>query len=35
MVTKLDRLARSVTDVGAIAEELTTRHVRLSLGGAV
>jgi DNA invertase Pin-like site-specific DNA recombinase len=35
VVTKLDRLARSVTDARAIAEELTTRHVRLSLGGAV
>src|ERR671932_1278274 len=34
VVTKLDRLARSVTDARAIAEELTTRHVRLSLGGA-
>jgi DNA invertase Pin-like site-specific DNA recombinase len=35
VVTKLDRLARSVTDARAIAEELTCRHVRLSLGGAV
>jgi len=34
-VTKLDRLARSVTDARAIAEELTCLHVRLSLGGAV
>jgi DNA invertase Pin-like site-specific DNA recombinase len=35
VVTKLDRLARSVTDARAIAEELTCRHVKLSLGGAV
>ena len=35
VVTKLDRLARSVTDARAIAAELTCRHVKLSLGGAV
>ena len=33
--TKLDRLARSLPDARAIADELTTRRVRLSLGGAV
>jgi DNA invertase Pin-like site-specific DNA recombinase len=32
---KLDRLARSLPDARAIADELTTRRVRLSLGGAV
>ncbi len=35
VVTKLDRLARSLPDARAIAEELTVRHVRLSLGGSV
>ena len=35
LVTKLDRLARSLPDARAIAEELTVRHVRLSLGGSV
>ena len=35
MVTKLDRLARSLPDARAIADELTARHVRLSLGGSV
>ncbi len=35
VVAKLDRLARSVTGVRAIAEELTVRQVRLSLGGSV
>ena len=35
VVTKLDRLARSLPDARAIADELTTRRVRLSLGGAV
>lgn len=35
MVTKLDRLARSLPDVRAIAEDLTRRRVRLSLGGSV
>jgi DNA invertase Pin-like site-specific DNA recombinase len=32
VVTKLDRLARSLPDARAILEELTTRQVRLSLG---
>jgi len=35
VVTKLDRLARSLPDARAIADELTTRRVRLSLGGSV
>ena len=35
VVTKLDRLARSLPDARAIAEELTARHVSLSLGGSV
>jgi DNA invertase Pin-like site-specific DNA recombinase len=35
VVTKLDRLARSVPDARAIVEELTTAGVRLSLGGSV
>jgi DNA invertase Pin-like site-specific DNA recombinase len=35
VVTKLDRLARSVPDARAIGEELTTAGVRLSLGGSV
>jgi DNA invertase Pin-like site-specific DNA recombinase len=35
VVTKLDRLAHSLPDARAIADELTTRHVRLSLGGSV
>ncbi len=35
VVTKLDRLARSLPDARAIADELTARPVRLSLGGAV
>ena len=35
VVTKLDRLARSVPDARDIAAELTRRSVRLSLGGAV
>jgi DNA invertase Pin-like site-specific DNA recombinase len=35
VVTKLDRLARSPPDARAIAEELTVRQVRLSLGGSV
>ncbi len=33
VVTKLDRLARSLPDARAIADELTTRRVRLSLAG--
>jgi DNA invertase Pin-like site-specific DNA recombinase len=35
VVTKLDRLARSLPDARAIAEELTARQVRLSLGGSM
>jgi DNA invertase Pin-like site-specific DNA recombinase len=35
VVTKLDRLARSLPDARAIADELTARQVRLSLGGVV
>ena len=35
VVTKLDRLARSLPDARAIADELTARRVRLSLGSAV
>jgi DNA invertase Pin-like site-specific DNA recombinase len=35
VVTKLDRLARSLPDARAIADELTARHVRLSLGASV
>ncbi len=34
-MTKLDRLARSLPDARAIADELTARQVRLSLGGSV
>ena len=33
VVTKLDRLARSLPDARAIADELTVRQVRLNLGG--
>lgn len=35
VVTKLNRLARSLPDARAIADELQARQVRLSLGGAV
>ena len=35
MVTKCDRLARSLPDARAIADELTARQVRLSLGASV
>ncbi len=35
MVTKLDRLARSLPDARAVADELTTRQISLSLGGQV
>ncbi|UUZ59906.1 recombinase family protein [Nocardioides sp. B-3] len=35
VVTKLDRLARSLPDARAIAEELTSRQISLSLGGSV
>jgi DNA invertase Pin-like site-specific DNA recombinase len=34
-VTKLDRLARSLPDARAIADELTVRQVRLNLSGSV
>jgi DNA invertase Pin-like site-specific DNA recombinase len=34
VVTKLDRLARSLPDARAIVEDLTPRQVKLSLGGA-
>ena len=35
VVTKLDRLARSVPDARDIVEELTSREVSLSIGGTV
>lgn len=35
VVTKLDRLARSLRDATAIADELTAKGVRLSIGGSV
>jgi DNA invertase Pin-like site-specific DNA recombinase len=35
VVTKLDRLARSVLDARNIADELTVRAVKLDLGGSV
>jgi len=35
VVTKLDRLARSVPDARAIADELTAREVKLNIGGSV
>jgi DNA invertase Pin-like site-specific DNA recombinase len=35
VVTKLDRLARSVPDARDIADELTTRAVKLDIGGSV
>ena len=35
VVTKLDRLARSLPDARAIAEDLTRRKVKLSLSGSV
>jgi len=35
VVTKLDRLARSLPDAREIADELTARQVRLNLGGPV
>lgn len=35
VVTKLDRLARSLPDARAILEDLTARQVKLSLGGTV
>ena len=35
VVTKLDRLARSLPDARDIADDLTTRQIKLSLGGSV
>ena len=35
VVAKLDRLARSLPDARAIADELTARSVKLNLGGSV
>jgi len=35
VVTKLDRLARSLPDARDIVDELTTRKVKLNLGGSV
>jgi DNA invertase Pin-like site-specific DNA recombinase len=35
VVTKLDRLARSLPDARDIIDELTSRHVTLNLGGSV
>jgi DNA invertase Pin-like site-specific DNA recombinase len=35
VVTKLDRLARSLPDVRGILHELTKRNVKLSLGGSI
>jgi DNA invertase Pin-like site-specific DNA recombinase len=35
VVTKLDRLARSLSDARAIADQLTTRQISLGLGGWV
>jgi DNA invertase Pin-like site-specific DNA recombinase len=35
VVTKLDRLARSLPDARAIADELTAAQISLSLGGSV
>lgn len=35
VVTKLDRLARSLPDAREIADELTARQVKLSLGSSV
>jgi DNA invertase Pin-like site-specific DNA recombinase len=34
-VTKLDRLARSLSDARDILDELTKRNVKLSLGGSI
>lgn len=34
-MTKLDRLARSLTDVRNIVEELTAGEVKLNIGGSV
>lgn len=35
VVTKLDRLARSLRDAKDIVDELTRREVKLSIGGSV
>ncbi len=35
LVTKLDRLARSLPDARVVADELTSRGISLSLGGSV
>lgn len=35
MVTKLDRLARSISDARTIADELAAKGVALSIGGSV
>jgi DNA invertase Pin-like site-specific DNA recombinase len=35
VVTKLDRLARSLPDARDIVDELTTRQVKLNLGGSI
>ena len=35
VVTKLDRLARSLPDARDILDELTKREVKLSLGGSI
>jgi DNA invertase Pin-like site-specific DNA recombinase len=35
VVTKLDRLARSVADAHDIAKELTARQVKLNLGRSI
>ena len=35
VVTKLDRLARSVPDARAIADQLSEQRVELNLGGSV
>lgn len=35
VVTKLDRLARSLPDASDIVEDLTKHHIKLSLGGNV
>jgi DNA invertase Pin-like site-specific DNA recombinase len=35
VVAKLDRLARSLPDARAIADELTAQSVKLNLGGSV
>ena len=34
-VTKLERLARSLSDSRAILHELTKRNIKLSLGGSI